>query len=211
MANEIALELEARVVLGKKVKTLRRNGIIPVHVYGSREAPESLQCERASLEKALSQAGASTPLFLSIEGKPEPQLAMVREVQREPMREGLLHVDFLRLEAAKPITVDVPLAFEGASMGAAASGGSVAQMLHTLSVQALPLDIPSTLAVDLATLTEPQMVIRAQDVALPSGLSLAGDPEALVARIDLPREAREEEAESATDTAVEQALEEDAG
>ena len=67
MADEIALDLDRRVVLGKKVKTLRRNGIIPVHVYGANDESESLQCDRATLEKVLAQAGSSTPVFLGIE------------------------------------------------------------------------------------------------------------------------------------------------
>ena len=186
MADEIALDLEPRVLLGKKVKTLRRNGIIPVHVYGADDAPESLQCERATLERVLAQAGSSTPVFLGVQGKPDRQLAMVREVQWEPMRGYLLHVDFLRLQAAVSISVDVPLTFQGESTGARAAGGTVAQALYNLTVQALPLDVPSSLSVDLSTLTDLQMVIRAQDVELPPNVSLASDPEALVARIDLP-------------------------
>ena len=195
MADEIALDLDRRVVLGKKVKTLRRNGIIPVHVYGANDESESLQCDRATLEKVLAQAGSSTPVFLGIAGKPERQLAMVREVQWEPVKGSLLHVDFLRVEAAVPISVDVSLVFEGESMGARAAGGSVAQVLYSLAVQALPLDAPSSLSVDLSTLTDPQMVIRAQDVELPANVTLEGDPEALVARIDLPQAEREEEQE----------------
>ena len=112
MADEIVLELEPRVVLGKKVKTLRRNGIIPVHVYGANDEPESLQCERAALEKALAQAGSNTPVLLGINGRSEKQLAMVREVQWEPVKGSLLHVDFLRVQAA---VLDAPQAeVEGA-------------------------------------------------------------------------------------------------
>ena len=120
---------------------------------------------------------------------------MVREVQWEPVKGSLLHVDFLRVEAAVPISVDVSLVFEGESMGARAAGGSVAQVLYSLTVQALPLDAPSSLSVDLSTLTDPQMVIRAQDVELPANVTLESDPEALVARIDLPQAEREEEQE----------------
>ena len=192
MADEIALDLEPRVVLGKKVKALRRNGVIPVHVYGAKDAPESLQCERAALERVLAQAGSSTPVFLGIAGKQDRQLAMVREVQWEPVKGSLLHVDFLRVEAAVPISVDVPLVFEGESMGARAAGGNVAQVLYSVTVQALPLDAPSSLTVDLSTLTDAQMVIRAGDVVLPPDVTLDSDAEALVARIDLPQAAVEE-------------------
>ena len=197
MANEIVLDLEPRVVLGKKVKVLRRNGVIPVHVYGAKDAPESLQCERAALERVLAQAGSSTPVFLGIAGKQDRQLAMVREVQWEPVKGSLLHVDFLRVEAAVPISVDVPLVFEGESMGARAAGGNVAQVLYSLTVQALPLDAPSSLIVDLSTLTDAQMAIRAQDVELPANVSLESNPEALVARIDLPHATMEEAEEGA--------------
>ena len=195
MAEQIALDLEPRVVLGKKVKTLRRNGIIPVHVYGASDEPESLQCERSALERVLARAGSSTPVFLGINGRSERQLAMVREVQWEPIKGSLLHVDFLRVEAAVPITVDVQLVFEGESVGARALGGTVSHALYNLTVQALPLDAPSSLTVDLSTLTETQMAIRAQDVELPPNVILDSDPEAIVARIDMPHAGVEREDE----------------
>ena len=138
------------------------------------------------LGEGAAQAGSSTPVFLGVQGKPDRQLAMVREVQWEPMRGSLLHVDFLRLQAAVSISVDVPLTLEGESTGARAAGGTVAQALYNLTVQALPMDVPSSLSVDVSTLTDSQMVIRAQDVELPPNVRLESDPEALVARIDLP-------------------------
>lgn len=191
MAEEITLELAPREMMGKKVRFLRRDGITPVHVYGSKEAPESLQCERTILERLLARAGSNTPVFLSVPGKSDRQLAMVREVQVEPVRGALLHVDFLRVEAAVAITVEVPLVFEGESPGARAAGGNVVQVLYNLGVEALPLDIPHQLTVDLTRLTEPAMTIRAQDVTLPPSVTLTTQPEALVARIEVPQEVEE--------------------
>ncbi len=183
----ITLELEPRDVLGKKVKKLRREGIIPVHLYGPGENPRSLQCQSRKLIQVLSAAGGNTAITVSIEGEPGNKLAFAREIQWDPKRDSIFHVDLLVAEVNRPVTAQVPIELIGDSPGARAVSGTIMQQLRQVEVQALPLQMPSQVVIDLALLTEPDGVIRVGDLELPSEVTVLTDAEEVVVRIELPR------------------------
>ena len=195
VADRITLTLEPRTTTGKKVKRLRQAGIIPVHLYGSGIDSRTLQCQRPILVRVLALAGANTPVTVTVEGDEEEHLAFVREVQWDPIRGDLVHVDFLRAEATQRVSAEVPIALTGESPGARQASGNVVQQLRSVVVEALPLDMPSELVVDLAVLTEPDSVVRAGDLTLPEDTSLVSDPDGVVARIEIAAAPEEPEVE----------------
>ena len=201
----IKLELEPRDVLGKKVKQLRRAGIIPVHLYGPGVDSKSLQCQAQKLIQVLSLAGGATPITVSIQGEEGSQLAFAREIQWDPRRDEIYHVDLLVAEADRPVTAQVPVVLTGESPGARLVGGSIVHQLRQLDIQALPLEMPSQLEVDLGILTEPDSVVRVGDISFPDNVTVLSDPEQVVVRIELPRVEVEEEA------VAEEGAEEEAG
>jgi large subunit ribosomal protein L25 len=210
MATEtITLDLTPRDVMGKKVKQLRRQGIIPVHLYGPGVESRSLQCESSKLIDVLARAGGNTPVTVTVQGDEGNQLAFAREIQWGPRRDDILHVDFLVAEASRVISAQVPIVLVGQSPGAISVGGSVVQQLRELAVQALPLEVPRELELDLAGLTEPDGVFRAADVPLPDNVTLLADPDELVVRIELPRAAEEEVVAGAVAEDAEVATEEE--
>jgi large subunit ribosomal protein L25 len=183
----IKLELTPRELLGKKVSQLRRAGIIPVHLYGPGIESRSLQCEGPRLIQVLAQAGANTPISVTVQGEKGNQLAFAREIQWDPRRDDLLHVDLLVAEATRRVSAQVPIVLTGESPGARAAGGTIMQQLRQLDVEALPLEMPGQAEVDLANLTEPDGVIRVSDISLPSNVIVLTDPEELVVRIESSR------------------------
>ena len=191
----VTLDLTPREVLGKKVKRLRRDGIIPVHLYGRGVEPRSLQCERRQLIRVLSKAGSNTPIVVTIQGEEGDQLAFAREIQWDPRRDDLIHVDFLVAEATRLVSARVPVVISGDSEGARSSGGRVVQQLREVDVEALPLEMPSELEADAVLLAEPDSVIRVSDLKVPSNVTVLNDSEEVVARVDIPRVAVEEEVE----------------
>ena len=197
MADRVTLKLELRDTLGKKVKRLRQEGIIPVHLYGPGISSRSLQCRDKELIRALTQAGRSTPVTVTVEGEGDEHLAFVREIQWDPIRGNLFHVDLLRAEATQRVSADVNLVLTGESPGAREAFGRVVQLLHSITVEALPLEMPQDVQVDLSTLTEPDGAIRSGDIPLPTGAVLVSDSSAMVARIEVARTAVDEEAPSA--------------
>ena len=183
----IRLELEPRVVLGKKVKQLRRAGLIPVHLYGPGIESRHFQCEQRQLLRVLAQAGSTNPVNLSVQGEAGESLAFAREIQWSPMRGELLHVDFLAVSVTEKITAQVPINLVGESSAARDTGGSVAQTLYFLDVEALPLEIPNEVVIDLSVLVETNSVVRAGELSLDGNVTMVTDPDAMVVRVDAGR------------------------
>jgi large subunit ribosomal protein L25 len=183
----VILELDPRNILGKKVKSLRREGIIPVHLYGQGVESRALQCHGPMLIQVLSRAGGNTPITITIRGEEGSQLAFAREIQWDPRRDSLNHVDFLVAEATRLVSAQVPIILIGESSGARSSGGTVMQQLRTVDVEALPLEMPAQIEIDLAVLTEAAGVIRAGDLAFTSNVNLLTDPDEVVVRIEAAR------------------------
>ena len=181
------LELQPRELLGKKVGRLRRAGIIPVHLYGPGIDSRALQSPAPPLIQALAAASASSPIQVTIAGEPGAHLAFAREIQWDPKRDTVLHVDLLAADVARPVTAQVSVILTGEAPGALRSGGSVTQQLPHIEVSALPLDLPAQAEADVSAMTAPDSVLRAADIPLPPGAALTSDPEEIVARIDIPR------------------------
>ena len=189
--EKVFLSLSPRLLQGKKVRFLRKQGLTPVHLYGPGMDSYSLECPTSKLMQVLEQVGTHSPVTITVEGKGDEYLAFVRETQWEPVRGALFHVDFFRAELTRRMTTEVPLSLVGESAGAAEVGGTVVQYLYSLEVDALPLDIPTKLEIDTSALTGLESVLRARDVTLPEGVSLITAPGDPVARIEV---AKEEEA-----------------
>ena len=190
--ESISLELYPREVLGKKVKRLRQQGVIPVHLYGPGVDPQPRQCETTKLVDVLVRAGGNTAVTVTVQGGQETHLAFAREIQWDPRRDDILHVDFLAVDASRPVSAQVPITLIGESPGARTAGGTVMQQLRDLNVEALPLEVPRELELDLTMLTEPDGVLRAADIVIPGNVTLLTDPEDVVVRIEVLRAVEEE-------------------
>jgi large subunit ribosomal protein L25 len=154
----------------------------------------------------LARAGGSTPISITVAGETGNHLAFAREIQWDPIRDNVLHVDLLVADAGRPVSAQVPIILNGESPGARTVGGTVMQQLRQLDVEALPLEMPSQAEIDLAILNEPDSVVRVSDISLPGNVTVLTDPEDVVVRIELPRvetveeEGVEDEAEAAGGT-----------
>ena len=201
--STVQLELQPRELLGKKVGRLRRAGIVPVHLYGPGIESRALQCAARQLIPTLAAVGASSPITVTIEGESGSRLAFAREIQWDPRRDTVLHVDLMAADVSRPVTAQVNIVLTGEAPGAARTSGNVNQQLFTIDVSALPLDMPAQAEVDLAVMTSEDSVLRAGDIPLSPEVTLLTDPEEMVARIDVLRGAmgieQEEDAPTETD------------
>ena len=183
----VKLELEPREVLGKKVKQLRRTGVVPVHLYGPGVESRSLQCQQREVVRALARSGGTTPIIVTVKGASAEFLTFAREVQWHPVRGDILHVDFMAVRATQRMAAQVPITLVGESPGARDAGGTAMQQLRELSIEALPMEIPSEIELDLALLTDPEGALRAGDIILLGNITLLTDPEDVVVRIEVTR------------------------
>lgn len=191
----LRIRLSPRTVKGKKVRFLRRQGIVPVHMYGRGIASLELQAPVSELRSVLLRAGTSVPVSVEIEGQQGENICFVREVQHHPVTEELLHVDFMRVETSRKTRAEVPVELVGEAPAVREKGGSLLQLLQTLTVEALPLDMPATIQVDVSVLDDFEKVITVADIALPQSVAVLDDPEEVVARVEPPTLEEGEEVE----------------
>ena len=206
MSDQFELQAEVREDLGKGAsRRLRRLADhVPAIIYGGDKDPQPLTLIRKDLEKALeNEAFYSHVLTINV-GK-DKQKAILKDLQRHPARESVMHADFLRVDENRAIKVHVPIHFinEEKSHGVKTQGGIVQHQETDIEVQCLPGDIPEYIEVDMLEV-EIGQIIHLSDITLPEGvisvaLALGEDHDLAVASIIAPKggsEAEDEEAEA---------------
>jgi len=203
--EQIELQATTREMFGKKVRFLRRQGVIPIHLFGHNVESVALQCDAAQLQRVLAQAGKTRLINLKLDEAKRPRNVVVREVQRDLRTGGLLHVDFYQLRMAEKIKVDVPIVLVGEAPALKSKENTLSQELNSLTVECLPKQIPANVGVDLSPLTEAGQAIRVKDLVLDEEVTILNNPEVLVVKVSLrPREKVVEEvvAEEAEEAAL---------
>ena len=190
--DELRLSFAPRTVVGKKVKILRREGTVPVHMYGRGIEDQALQVEVGLLRRILPQAGANIPITITVDGQDGDNLCFVREVQKHPVTEELLHADFMRVEATQSITAAVPLILDGEPGGVRDLGGNLMQPFSTLDVEALPAAMPAALHIDVSHLDDFEKSVRVGELSVPEGATILMNPNEMIARVLPPRIEEEE-------------------
>ena len=199
--DAVKVKLLSRTVIGKKVKNLRHKGIVPVHVYGNGVEPMSLQTDAQVLRRLLPQVGTNIPLSVEIEGNKGENICFVREVQRHPVTEDVLHVDFLRVDVAQTIQAEVPIVFVGEAPAARQMGGTLLQSLQNVLVEGLPMNIPPLVEIDVSGLDDFEKSIYISDLEIAADVTLITNPEELIARVSPPRVEVEEVVEEGEEAA----------
>ena len=182
----VKIQLDPRTVIGKKVKRLRRQGYVPVHLYGAGVEASVHQVAAQELDRVLPQVGTNVPLMVQTEGRDE-DVCFVREVQRHPVSEDVLHVDFLRVDVSQTIQSEVPVVITGVAPAVVNMGGTLLQPLQIVQVESLPLDVPGSFTVDISELDDFEKAVYVRDLAGAARVTILTDPDALLARVGAPR------------------------
>jgi large subunit ribosomal protein L25 len=202
------LNVETRQVMGKKVAQLRRGGVLPANLYGHGLESVAVQAPREDIEKTLKAASANEVLDLKIAGEKDSRPVVIQRIQRHPLNSGVLHLDFYQVSLRQKMRADVPLVIVGQSDAIETYNGVLVQAIESVHVEALPLDLPSRIEVDISPLTELEMSIHVRDLPVPSNVMLLTDEEVVVAKVAAPRIAQElEEEEAAAAAAAEEEAE----
>jgi large subunit ribosomal protein L25 len=208
------LSAEPRSVVGKKVRFLRRQGVVPGNVYGHSDSA-AIQFNDRDAEHLILRAGRTSLISLKVKGA-EPTTVLMKTWQRHPYKGSLLHVDFYRVAMTETLRMDVPIRLTGEAPAVKQTGGLPFQSQATLSVECLPGDIPEAIEVDISGLEEIDASIFVRDLAVPSGVTVLTDPDELIVKIMPPTveeeapadEVAEGEAEPTAEASAEGASEE---
>jgi len=196
--SETALVVETREGTGKGVaRKLRAAGRIPAILYGQGKDSVALAIDPRALEKVLKAGGANTLLDLTVQGRGDlgTPVALVKELQRDPLRGAILHADLYQVDLTKTVEVEVPIHLVGKPKGLD-FGGLLEHTLREVKVECLPRSIPERIDLDVSAL-EIGDVLHVRDLPLPTGVTLVSDPDLGVAHVALPQ-AEETPAEAAT-------------
>ncbi len=189
---EVVLAAEVGRPLGSRaVRRLRREGKIPGVIYGHGTDPLPVAVVARELRVALnSEAGANQ--LLSLDTGSGTYLTIARDMQRHPVAQTVTHVDFIIVRRDEVISADVPIVLMGEALEVHHGDGLVEQQMFTLSINALPSDIPTSIEVDISELTIGGQ-IRVSDLPLPSSVTTDVDPETAVVIGQPPRVVVEDE------------------
>jgi len=207
---DVTLTAETGRALGSRSsRRLLRDGKVPAVVYGLDQDTVAVAVEWPSLRAALTtDAGLNALITLEVDGRED--LTIVKDLQRDPVRRKVVHVDFLRVSRDVEIEVEVPIVLEGHAEKVEREDGTVAHLLFSLSVYAKPGAIPNELTVDVAEM-ELHDSIRVGDLSLPSGVRTEVDEDEVIVSAQISREtievAEEEEFIEALDELAEAAAE----
>lgn len=203
MEKREELKVKTRDTLGKKVRFLRRQGLTPANLYGPNTRSTALQAETPLLERFIARVGRNALIALKLDGDKQPRLAMIRDIQRDPLTDALLHVDFFQVEVTHKVRADIPLIFLGEAPAAKRANAMLIQNLTSLHVEGLPTDLPRGIEVDLSVLKEVDQTIVVGDIQRGDNLEILNDRHLIVAHVIEARAAVEAEVAVAEEVAAE--------
>ncbi len=186
MSDDVVLKLEERKVLGKGVKQLRRDGLVPGVIHDHGKESMHVQAPYREVAKAFELAGKHQPVELKLGQK--QHMAIIKDVDFEPTKRQMRHIVFNAIKQNEEIETEIPLKFVGDEIPAEKVGLMVLQSLTHVTVKALPKDLPDEFEVDLTTLAEVGDRITIEDLKVPAGVTITSDPETPIAVVEMPRD-----------------------
>ncbi len=186
MSNTATLSAETGRATGSPAsRRLRAADKIPGILYGHGMDPVILSVTRRDLRVALSgPAGQNTILSLNVGGT--TYSAIVKEMQRHPVRRNVSHIDFVQINLSEEITMHIPLHLTGVAKAVVSAGGLVDPAVDSIEVRTTPTNVPNEIVIDITDMT-PESVVHLADVKLPAGVVAVGDPEMTVVTVLMPR------------------------
>ncbi|MCX6703938.1 MAG: 50S ribosomal protein L25 [Candidatus Woesebacteria bacterium] len=184
--TKFALTAEVRKISGRKVKNLRKEGVLPGNISGKKVKSEAVQVVLKDFEKVYKEVGQTGLLTLEIGKEEKPVL--IHNLQVNPVSEAPLHVDFLQVDLKEKVEADVPVELIGEAPAEKQAIGTVVQYLNEIKVEALPMDLPEKFIVDTSELVEVDQSILVKDLkADRSKVDIKTDASEIVVKVEPPQ------------------------
>lgn len=186
MVKKISLKADKRKVLGRKIKVLRREGILPANIFGKDFKSEAIQLKLADFKKVYAESGETTLLELEVAG--EKALAvLIHNLAVHPVSGDFLHVDFHKVSLADKVTAKVPVELVGKAPAAESGLGVLITLLSELEVEALPTELPEKLIVEVAKLEKVDDAVRVKDIKIDKEkVKILAEENQIVVKIEKP-------------------------
>jgi len=181
----LELKSKKRILLGKKVKSLRRKGITPAVVYGGEEGSVPIELDSKEFSKVFKIAGETTLIKLFVDDAIKNVL--IHDISRDPITEEMNHVDFYEVKMDEKIITKVPFVFIGNAPAVIDLGGVLVRAMQELEVRALPADLPHQIEIDISQLRTFDDNILVKDIKLPKNVEILENLKTSVATVAPPR------------------------
>ena len=202
--EKYTLTAQKREVIGRKVKTLRAQGLLPANIYGKKVKSQSISVGLKDFEDIFKKAGETSLVTLVLKnGKSEERAVLISNVQKDPVSETPVHIDFRQVDLKEKVTAEVPVELKGESPAEKTSVGTVVQYIDEMEVEALPGDLPEKFVVDVSSLAEVDQAFFVKDLEIDKAkVTLKVAPEEIVVKVEPPQK-EEEVAPPAAEVPVE--------
>ena len=177
--EKVVIKATRRDVVGKQVKALRREGKLPAVIYGRHTEPVNINLEAHTAAMALAKVTSSSLVTIDVEGT--EYFALVRERQRDYIKNRLLHVDFMAVSLTEKLRTRVAVHFVGVSGAVKDFNAVMVHNLEQLEVECLPTDLPERIDLDISAMAKPGDGVRVREVIVPDTIRLLDDPDTMVA------------------------------
>ena len=184
MAKHAELRAETRELLGKKVRRLRQQGLLPATVYGQGNKPQSIQIAAHDLRGVLKSVGRTQVIDLKIDNQ-RARPVFIRQTAVDAKRNMILHVEFYQANMRERLTSRIPIQFVGESQ-AVKDGGIFLAVLDHVDVESLPDDVPTALEADVSAIEEINESLHIGDLNAPDGVTVLTPAEEIVAKVNPP-------------------------
>lgn len=190
MAKQLKISAQPRLSTGRTaVKKIKKQGLVPAVVYGGHDKPISLALNAREITTLLAHA-TSEHVLVDLEIKDGSastnRLALIQEVQHDPIRRDVLHVDFHAVRADEKLHSEIPVEPFGEATGVRNFGGLLEINMHSIEVECLPKDLPEIIRIDVSALAVGD-AIHIKDIQLPAGVTARGNGDLTVVRVAAPK------------------------
>lgn len=180
------LNADKREVLGRKVKTLRRQGLVPANVFGHKVTSFPVQVDAKAFRAVFKEAGETGLVDLTVDGEVHPVL--ITESQIHPVTGDILHVDFHKVNLSEKVNATVPVHIIGESPAVKSGEGTLVEQIDEIEVEALPTELPDHFDIDISGLVEIDQAVYVKDITFDSKkVTIVTDPELIIAKVEAPQ------------------------
>lgn len=202
--EHVKLQSSRRTVLGKQVKHLRREGLIPAVLFGAKQESTPIQVQERELDSVLRQAGSTALIELFLDKERRPHVVLARDIQRDILTSRLRHVDFYQVQLDRKVRTSPALELVGEAPAVQYGGGVLVHTLTHIEVECLPADLVDSIPVDISSLETLNDSVTIADLPVPPGMTILADPTEVVVSVVAPRATIEEEEAAAAELEAEE-------
>ncbi len=198
--EKVTLDAQPRSEVGKSVRKLRKEGLIPANIFGQDFKSRSIKITLKDFIIAYKHAHETGIIYVNLEKESVPTL--VTTLQKDPIRGSILHIDFRKVNLKQKIETHVPILIVGDEEAITKLGGELITQHDEILIEALPSDIPQNIEIDISTLTEIGSMIKISDLPKSEGYEIKEEPETVIVSVTAHKEESVEPETAAPETEV---------